>query len=469
MHSVSLIYGLELGGGDEERPFDEQNDEIEILPNNCDTENNTVEAKEIATDNDTPSYWKHVKLKFQKLILDPKGDNVTQRNFKISRRCVGLALLSCICLIITIAVTQAGGGRENNVLSSQVNDESSPTVSPSTSNRTTSNPTTSSTTLNQPTQQPQPTKTPTAKPTEIATLVPTKTPTLEPTKGQTTPPTLAPTLSNPNLDTSEARFYVIGDVPYTTEERKLLESQVLDLKNDAEYLFHVGDLRSAQGSPKCKEKEYQQIADILKQSAAPVFVIPGDNDWNDCPNHEEGFNFWKTQFVNFEENWSLPFTVSRDSTHPENFYFIYKQVLYIGVNLVGRSIFSNDEWSDRLDYKYHWVKDLIIDHIMEGQEAASVVLVSHAFPTDDHDPFFVPLKKFNKDTLEKKIPILYVNGDKHIFEFENKYLGHANVHRLGVNAKARDPPLQISVTVPGDQSGDLNANDVFEFNRFYEL
>ena len=43
---------------------------------------------------------------------------------------------------------------------------------------------------------------------------------------------------------------------------------------------------------------------------APVFVILGDNDWTDCPNREEGLQFWKHEFVGFDSRyWKLTFDI----------------------------------------------------------------------------------------------------------------------------------------------------------------
>lgn len=72
------------------------------------------------------------------------------------------------------------------------------------------------------------------------------------------------------------------------------------LPSDAEFLVHVGDIRDASDRTNCTNSEYEAAAEILKLSPAPVLVVPGDNEWTDCPNVDEGWRLWNFHFLNFE-------------------------------------------------------------------------------------------------------------------------------------------------------------------------
>jgi hypothetical protein len=122
---------------------------------------------------------------------------------------------------------------------------------------------------------PQPT-TVTSAPSPISTpsLSPTKLSRLDPTE----PPSATSSPSNtelPWLEESATRFYAIGDVPYTTGEARELEWQIQSLAADAEFLIHVGDIRSARDGLSCEEEEYTAVANILNQSKVPVFLVLG--------------------------------------------------------------------------------------------------------------------------------------------------------------------------------------------------
>ena len=82
-----------------------------------------------------------------------------------------------------------------------------------------------------------------------------------------------------NLEVKTVVFAAIGDVPYTNWEARKLKEQMDDLNEAAEFLIHVGDMRSAANRDACTLEEYEEVADILLRSRVPVFIILGDNDW----------------------------------------------------------------------------------------------------------------------------------------------------------------------------------------------
>jgi hypothetical protein len=69
-------------------------------------------------------------------------------------------------------------------------------------------------------------------------------------------------------------FYVISDVPYNDVQAVKLQQQINVLPNDAEFLMHVGDIRSGRNtSAKCIKKEYTDVANLLRSSAVPTFIV----------------------------------------------------------------------------------------------------------------------------------------------------------------------------------------------------
>ena len=97
----------------------------------------------------------------------------------------------------------------------------------------------------------------------------------------TTKPTKSTLTSYQQNEESDIVFYVIGDAPYKVTELDPatgFPNQVRGIPNDAEFVVHVGDILSAKESG-CHLSWYQQVSYILKESSAPVFITPGDNDW----------------------------------------------------------------------------------------------------------------------------------------------------------------------------------------------
>ena len=119
---------------------------------------------------------------------------------------------------------------------------------------------------------PAPTPQPTAQPTPVATTpTPTPNPTLQPTLSPTMPATTPGPAGSPLLTT----FYAVADAPYNETEAAELAVQIQSLPSDAEFLMHLGDIRSAASGAACQLSEYTEVAMILRQSAVPVFIIKG--------------------------------------------------------------------------------------------------------------------------------------------------------------------------------------------------
>ena len=149
-------------------------------------------------------------------------------------------------------------------------------------------------------------------------------------------------------------FYAMGDVPYEPAEDTLLPRQISELPRDAEFVVHVGDIKS--GSTPCDEAVYNKVFGMLTQSKPTVFIIPGDNEWNDCADPDNAWTLWKKHFTRFDQRWKHRFAVLRQISRRENFSFVRNGVLFIGLNLVGGRLHDPDEWEKRHDDNLEWVK-----------------------------------------------------------------------------------------------------------------
>jgi len=262
---------------------------------------------------------------------------------------------------------------------------------------------------------------------------------------------------------------VIGDIPYNIEEEATLKKHIKEIPDDLEFLVHVGDIRNGANRTDCTLEQFQDVASILSKSPIPVFIVPGDNEYNDCPNFEESFKNWLNVFGDLESNWDLPFLVSRDRKRPETFMFMYKRVLYIGLNVVGGSITDIEEWETRLEHNFQWTRNLIETYVRPvPSDASSVVIIGHADPRPSaHAPFFEPLKSYIRNELMNEVPMIYINGDGHRFQFDANFYGEPNFHRIMVEGGRKEPPLRMTLSVPRyPKSGALRIEDIYSYERY---
>mmetsp|Transcript_3497 Transcript_3497/g.7942 ORF Transcript_3497/g.7942 Transcript_3497/m.7942 type:complete len:395 (+) Transcript_3497:42-1226(+) len=247
-----------------------------------------------------------------------------------------------------------------------------------------------------------------AEPSSIPSDMPSDMPSLTPSSA----PTMNPT--GTYKDKVETIFYAIGDVPYNDLEKVQLRDRMINLPQDGEFLVHLGDIRSGKKRTEpCRLEQYQQVRDLLLQSKIPVFIIPGDNEWNECPNHQDGERFWKETFHDFDKRWNHTIQVYRHPM-PELFYFVHKRTLFFGLNLVGGKMTDYEFYFNKFRYEFEVVKSMIDKYVVAGN-AVNVVIFGHAFPKDiHHRSFFEPLRDYIDRKLKNKVPILYLNGDKHV-------------------------------------------------------
>jgi predicted phosphodiesterase len=252
------------------------------------------------------------------------------------------------------------------------------------------------------------------------------------------------------VSSTTTTFCAIGDAPYTSTQAKQLKSQLKNkIPSDCEFVIHIGDIRYGGGSNACTLSEFQAVAAILKFSPKTVFMVKGDNEYNDCSNINSATTYWQQVFGYFEQHWSSSFSVTRPSSRPENFSFTNRGALIIGLNIVGSPVQSTSEWKDRLSSEFTWTRTLIRDYRNAISGTGRVVIFGHANPNSDHDEFFIPLQAFIQDELKNSIPILYLHGDGHFWKDQTNFYGQSSFRSIMLTGGTSELPLKVFVKATG--------------------
>ena len=233
------------------------------------------------------------------------------------------------------------------------------------------------------------------------------------------------------------RFCAMGDVPYAPVENQLLPRQIAGLPAAGEFVIHVGDIKS--GSTPCDEAVYNKVYGMLSQSKAPVFIIPGDNEWNDCADPAKGWAYWQKYFTRFDRRWNHRLPVFRQIEQKENFSFVHGGVLFVGLNIVGGRVHDLDEWKKRHADNLDWMRQNLKQF---GPSASSLVIFGHAKPAEKHQDFFEP---FNQQADAFAKPILYLHGDGHRWIHDRPFAAK-NILRVQVDQGGIAPPVLVTVT-----------------------
>ncbi len=230
-------------------------------------------------------------------------------------------------------------------------------------------------------------------------------------------------------------FSVFGDVPYQESELTDLETHVANhnLYSPSAFLVHLGDIKSA--SETCQEIRYQTVADILRTSEVPVFILPGDNEWVNCSNPTQGWAWWTEHLLGLEEDFCGIWPVDAQAARPENFSFVRDGVLFIGLNYVSGSPSSVTQ-ADA-----DWVNDRFAAY---GGSVRAAVLLAQKEPGG----VLFDAVKSRGHAFGK--PVLYMHGDGHDWEHDTAFFGESNMLRVQVErGSSSHPPVQVTVTSAG--------------------
>ncbi len=237
-------------------------------------------------------------------------------------------------------------------------------------------------------------------------------------------------------------FSAMGDVPYTPLEYLRLPKEIENLPEESAFVIHLGDIKT--GQVPCDEIIYESVAAILAKSTAPVFVIPGDNEWNDCSKPDDGWALWQKHFRRFDERWKHQFAVQRQQKRDENFSFVDSDVLFIGINIVGGRVHDAAEWKQRHAENLEWTTGNLERH---RHSVRSAVIFGHALPTKIHNDYFDGL---SDAAALFRHPMLYLHGDGHKW-IQDRPFAAQNILRIQVDQGAIAPPIKITVTDDPDE------------------
>lgn len=413
---------------------------------------------------------------------------VVGKNIRILRRkCLAMIVCVLFFVIVGTLASRSNKKRGNNGIIDQTSAPSKasrhqpqPTASPSSPPRptpalgakyrdptSTSLPTTAPTDAmlfkNHDTSEPTNTVSmmPSTLPSNIISNEPSDGPSGSPTTEPTDAPSNRPTNDLPQYDTFS--FYVLGDAPYTEAEEFLLRQQLSDISTSVTdedmFLLHVGDLMRAR-TTLCARRNYQLIEDVFTQELPnlPVFLIPGDNDWNDCPDPDIAWRYWEDHFMAFEQNYMgvrpyLPF-VERQPERQENFGFVLNGVLIVGLNQVAG--LDDIGYEERLEHNIMWIDEQVHKYAMASGTGIRLCIIFA------HSSKGARVFRHAQRVLSGySFPTLVLKGDGHTFDVSNNLrdvgqdFGWDLFKVVQVNRGGEAPPIRI--TIQGTTAEALKA------------
>jgi hypothetical protein len=266
---------------------------------------------------------------------------------------------------------------------------------------------------------------------------------------------------------------VYGDAPYGTSNADTAEFQAtpafiqsVNADSSVQEVVHVGDIHS--GKQKCTVAYDQSVFDLWKAFQAPLVYTPGDNEWSDCTKTKElpgsddagdpTMPLWQLGQVRSiffahpgQTLGQNPMSVISQAqayspAHPTDAQFVENvmweraKTVFVTINVPGGSNNDIDPWygasspnaaqavemQQRTDADVRWLNAAFKKAKADG--AFNVVIVGQAdmwdldghLPAENHLSNYEPIvQAMAANAKSFKLPVLYLNGDSHVFRSDN--------------------------------------------------
>ena len=236
-------------------------------------------------------------------------------------------------------------------------------------------------------------------------------------------------------------FYATSDVPYDDSDQDRLANDLTLLDTQASFLIHLGNIQQA-AITLCAPSRYQDVASILEESPIATLIIPGEEDWANCPDPDAAWDAWDQNFQYFSNNFFHSFEVSHQPVRTENIATTVSGVFFAGVHVVGGRLYSDEERAKRNGQNFEWIKEMVTH---QAKDARAVVIFGNARPgSAANSAFFNSMASFLK---LYGLPTLYVHASSTggVLDVYQPFEGVDNVVAIQVPQGGLNPPARISV------------------------
>ena len=146
----------------------------------------------------------------------------------------------------------------------------------------------------------------------------------------------------------------------------------------------------------CDPNAYARTEAALSNSPIPVYSLPGDNDYPKCTNPTAGWMNYQQYMMNINTKyWDIPqeYDVKRQASRMENFSFLYRRVLFLGLNTVSN---IEDEWETafRVQDNIDWVRETV-EAYWDNADAIFVMGYGRLV-ADESEPFYDAMVSLTK-------------------------------------------------------------------------
>lgn len=273
---------------------------------------------------------------------------------------------------------------------------------------------------------------------------------------------------------------VIGDTPYGPDQSdpEAFAGLLGDIAADdrVRAVVHVGDIKN--GSTRCDDVYYDQIAADFAASPLPIFYTPGDNEWTDCHRTNNGGYDPYERLASLRATFfaepgqylgRMPRVISsQDGEFVENVRWVDPRVVFATVHVVGSNnglapwtgeletpenrLRREAEVARRIAAAVDWIDETF--DVAEAAEAPGVILAMQA-DTFFADPiasgFTEVVQEIEGRSAAFGGEVLLLQGDTHDYLVDEPLDDAPNLTRIVVEGETVDEWLELRIDPGGGE------------------
>lgn len=214
----------------------------------------------------------------------------------------------------------------------------------------------------------------------------------------------------------------MGDTPYNTREVERLEAMIGDLNGEPlAFVAHVGDIGA--GASGCSDAWLQARKQQFARIRHPFVLLPGDNEWSDCPRPLERLAKWRGFFCLPDFKMEV-----QPGEYCEHMRWQSGGYVFVTLNVQGsNNNVRHAEHGARMTAVISWLEDSA--RLAEKQRGLVVLMQANPFIVLPRDGYAELRRKLAE--LGERMPgkVILVHGDTHTYHDDEPLSG---VRRLEV-------------------------------------
>ena len=186
-------------------------------------------------------------------------------------------------------------------------------------------------------------------------------------------------------------FFVGRDVYNEYRDPTFVQALTEAHRNGAAFVIYLGNFNDP-SKTNCAERSYRDMDCVVQNgSRIPVLFLNGSQDYVRFPNPFQAFSYWAGYMGRVERHWPEEssddyLSVRRSADRLENFVFMHKRVLFLGLDVVTGEVTNVTDPDGRRNDNCRWVKKWVVKHY---QDVEDIVLFGNEAPNDyNHRSFF---------------------------------------------------------------------------------